>query len=221
MSRAYITIEELFLMMEGNLIPEISGVTWPEWLSDNAAAVSEYAAAQLGPRVLLKKYDPDLSEVFTTWWNLQVKSFVAAHDFEFSKKHALLSAEYDFDADRVIHREGSEEDEAGKTETTTPNLETATTYEDDVVTHRERTYNSDTIKSITEDEHAGGPVVSQTGTHTVEHSGSDNKTYDEDITESRNPQDAIMAERRIAAFSLIIEIAERLVNSTTYAQWEV
>ena len=96
MSKANLTMEELYVLMNGNIVPALTAPdAWPDWLNDCQIALSSYIAAQLGPKIVLKKYDPDDQTPFWNWWMLQFKAFVAANDYEFTKKYALLGIEYD------------------------------------------------------------------------------------------------------------------------------
>lgn len=218
--RHNLTIEEFMEIMEYKLIP--TGTTGlPEWLTANEDAVAKYMAAQLGPRVMLKKYDPDDTSVFDGWYLMQLLSFVSAHDFEFSKKYALLDETYVFDSDGGYHKEGDNTFTPDTVDTFTPGTTTTFGHTNDKTTHSERTYDNDTITPISSDERSGSSSTSYTGFDTTAHTGENVTEYSEDVTEKRNPQEAIIAERSIAMFSLIIEIATRFVNSITYANWEV
>lgn len=218
--RHNLTIEEFMEITEYKIIPpETTGL--PEWLTENEDAVAVYMAAQLGPRVMLKKYDPDDPSVFDNWYMLQLISFASAHDFEFSKKYALLDETYAFDSDGGYHKEGDNTFTPDTVDTFTPGTTTTFGHTDDKTTHSERTYENDVITPISSDERTGSSSTSYTGFDTTAHTGENVTEYHEDVTEKRNPQEAIMAERSIAMFSLVIEIATRFTNSITYSNWEV
>ena len=199
-----LSIEEFCEIVNYNLIPD-EWTDVPDWLDENNREIAAYMASQLGARVILKKYDPDDDTSFFDWYEMQLYSFMTAHDYEYTKKYELMQETYLFDSDGGYHKEGEN--------TFTPGVTTTYGHTNDKSTHSERTYDNDTITPISSDERTGSAATSQ--------SGKDQNYYHEDLEETKNPQDAIEAERRVASYSFIIEAATAFVNAITYTNWEV
>lgn len=202
--RNNLSIEEFCEIVNFNLIPD-EWTDVPDWLDENNTEIAAYMASQLGARIILKKYDPDDDIPFFSWYEMQLFSFMTAHDYEYTKKYELMQEAYTFNADRSYNKNGNN--------TFTPGTTTTFSHTNDKSTHSERTYDSDTITPISSDE--------RTGSSSTSLSGNDQNYYHEGLEETRNPQDAIEAERRIANYSFIIEAATDFVNAITYANWEV
>lgn len=254
MSRENLTMEELYVLMNGNIVPQLTlPDEWPEWLDVFQLDLSDYIAAQLGPKVILKEYDPDNQTPFWTWWMLQFKAFVAANGYEFSKKYELLGIEYEAGQGRGYHKKVDDDFTHGRkikftpgvtetftpgvTETFTPGTTYTTTHTNDKTTHSERTYDDNTITPISEDEATGSSSVAPTGydqksrsgydqtTRTgfdnTENSGKDQRDLEETYNEVLSPFEYLEGEKRVAAWSYLIELAQRLTAAVCYAQWEV
>lgn len=184
-----LSLEELYIIMNGNLFPTIADYTYPEWADDLQNIVSDYCAAQLGSRVVLKKYDPDEAAPFWVWWTLQVKTFVESNNWEFTKKYALLGLEYDAGVGKGYHKKidddfthghkikftpgVTETFTPGVTETFTPGSTYTTTHTNDKTTHSERTFDSDTITPISSDEATGSSQVAGSGYDQTSRTGYD------------------------------------------------
>ena len=243
MSMKNLTMTEWMTITNYTLYPD-EWVDVPDWLEDNAADIAVYLKAQMGAKVILKEVDPDDSDSqakFSDWWEMQIGSFMMAHNYEYSKKYAVLQKVYEYDQnDGSYHKEGSNTytpDETRETaydssNTFRPDSYIETTHTNDIVTHSERVYDDDTITPISTDEHGGsmkvstksgtnGDVNSKAGTDTLTISGENVTDYDEDMIAKRSPQDAIEAERRIASYSLIIDVAEAICKAVCFASWEV
>ena len=230
MSKANLTMEELYVLMNGNIVPAlVAPDAWPDWLDACQTELSDYIAAQLGPKIVLKKYDPDDQTPFWNWWMLQFKAFVAANAYEFSKKYALLGIEYDAGQGKGYHKKVDDDFTHGKKVEFKPGSSYTTTHTNDKNTHSERTYDDNTITPISEDEATGSRSVaptgydqtSRSGFDNTENSGKDQRDLEEQYDETLSPFEYLEGEKRVAAWSYLIELAERLTSAVCYAQWEV
>lgn len=238
MSRENLTMEELYVLMNGNIVPQLTlPDEWPEWLDVFQVDLSDYIAAQLGAKVILKEYDSDNQTPFWDWWLLQFKAFVSANWYEFTKKYALLGIEYEAGQGKGYHKKVDDDFTHGRkikftpgvTETFTPGTTYTTTHTNDKTTHSERTYDDNTITPISEDEASGSRAVSpsgydqtsRTGFDNTENSGKDQRDLEEQYDETLSPFEYLEGEKRVAAWSYLIELAERLTAAVCYAQWEV
>ena len=237
MSKANLTMEELYVLMNGNIVPQLTlPDEWPEWLDVFQVDLSDYIAAQLGPKVILKKYDPDNQTPFWSWWLLQFKAFVVANDYEFSKKYARLGIEYEAGQGKGYHKKVDDDLTHGKkvkftpgvTETFTPGATYTTTHTNDKTTHSERTYDDNTITPISSDEASGSSAVAasgydqttRTGFDNSENSGKDQRDLEETYNETLSPFEYLEGEKRVADWSYLIELAEKLTSAVCYALWK-
>lgn len=221
MSKANLTMEELYTLMSGNIVPALTlPDEWPEWLDDLSIPISDYIAAQLGQKIILKKYDPDDDTPFWAWWMLQMKAFVDANTYEFSKKYALLAIEYDAGQGKGYHKKVDDDLTHGKKVEFKPGSSYTTTHTNDKNTHSERTFDSDTITPVNSDERTGSSATTGSGKDNTTNSGKDQRDLEEQYDETLSPFEYLEGEKRVAAWSLIVEIAERLSKAVTYAQWK-
>ena len=221
MSKANLTMEELYVLMNGNIVPQLTlPDEWPEWLDVFQTDLSDYIAAQLGPKVILKKYDPDEPTPFWNWWMLQFKAFVAANGYEFSKKYALLEITYEAGQGKGYHKKVDDDLTNGKKVEFEPASSYTTTHTNDKNTHSERTYDSDTLTPVDTDERTGSSKVTGSGKDTTTNSGKDQRDIEETYNEVLSPFEYLEGEKRAAAWSYLIELAERLTGAVCYAQWK-
>ena len=194
-----------------------------EYLKDNELLTSEQRAAFTGfmpesvytnlKQNLLFAYgareidlDDEATDFITRVQN-QVLCFFNMNVYRYTKLYGTINMSYDLTQIEKITESGTDSTDykAGTSSITTPSNYTTT--------HKDRTYDSDTLQDVYSD--------SQSGSITSANSGTDTTTnkYGKIVTREGSPIEQIIKERDIAMFNYIDLISRELTNYLCLRGW--
>lgn len=149
----------------------------------------------------------DAASDFVSRVQSQVTCFFSMNSYRYGKLFDTIDLAYDLNQIEKITESGTDSTryQAGTSSTTTP-----TNY---TTTHKDRTYDNDTLENVYSDTQSGSITSANSGTDTT------TNTYGKVVTREGSPIEQIMKERDLAMFNYVDLMCRELTNYLCLRGW--
>lgn len=149
----------------------------------------------------------DAASDFVTRVQNQVTCFFSMNSYRYGKLFDTIDLAYDLTQIEKITESGTDSTryQAGTSSTTTPANYTTT--------HKDRTYDNDTLENVYSDTQSGSITSANSGTDTT------TNTYGKVVTREGSPIEQIMKERDLAMFNYVNLMCRELTNYLCLRGW--